>query len=436
MTLHALVENSLTVAFTPAPVRVKRETCRTPGSVPDELRDRIISIRSVGEDCVVEHPRLFLDQFRHLPLRVKQKGKPSQDSAGTKSDVEHNYHVQLSNRDDKLTPVRSWSSELYDEIRSLYKKVWDSRKSEVKMISNLREGPWLQAESVPVHLTFRYGNPKTAAVYSVSRPLIQEDDVADSRDVTEEELQRLFRADAINPLYLQHYLATLEINKEGYGNCITSLKALASITTVYESLPGATVALTVAAKPLHDSSFIKHALKAAPLVEEQTPMTSVTWSETDKRFKQDRDPFPSELDIPTNYVLDLASKFACIALCEYGVHQIDPTLLQHVFAMSSRNSIFVAAPLLDDPGHDVTSHDIRRVIGNIGRAGIAMMTPPQAPRTRSAELESWELINHAPFDGKPADSFQNTSLHLSFTQYTMPIHTGTPWSTRYRNILD
>ena len=100
-------------------------------------------------------------------------------------------------------------------------------------------------------------------------------------------------------------------------------------------------------------------------------------------------------------------------------------VLQHVFAMSSRNSIFVAAPLLDDPGRDDKDREIRRVIGNIGRAGIAMMIPPQARRIRSAETDSWEQSNHAPFDGNLEDCFQNTSLHLSFTQYTLPIDTGT-----------
>ena len=74
---------------------------------------------------------------------------------------------------------------------------------------------------------------------------------------------------------------------------------------------------------------------------------------------------------------------------------------------------------------DYKDYEIRRVIGNIGRAGIAMMISPQAPRIRSAEKESWEQINHTPFDGNPEDCFENISLHLSFTQYTLPIDTRT-----------
>ena len=93
--------------------------------------------------------------------------------------------------------------------------------------------------------------------------------------------------------------------------------------------------------------------------------------------------------------------------------------------MSSRNSIFVAAPLLEDPGRQDQDHKIIRVVGNIGRAGIATMVPPQFCRIRSLETDAWEQVNHAPFDGRSADSFQNTSLHLSFTEYTPPIDTGT-----------
>ena len=62
------------------------------------------------------------------------------------------------------------------------------------------------------------------------------------------------------------------------------------------------------------------------------------------------------------------------------------------------------------------------MFGNIGRAGIAMLIPPQDPRIGKPESESWYLINNAPFVHQRTDSFQNTSLHLSFTQYTMPFN--------------
>ena len=117
-------------------------------------------------------------------------------------------------------------------------------------------------------------------------------------------------------------------------------------------------------------------------------MRAVHLYEKDKRLEQDSSPFV--------YQLDLANKFACIALSEFGIDQIDLTVLQHVFAMSSRLSFFVTAPLLDDPGRDDKDREIRRVIKNISCARIAIMIPPQAPRIRIAEPDSWEQINHAP----------------------------------------
>jgi hypothetical protein len=37
---------------------------------------------------------------------------------------------------------------------------------------------------------------------------------------------------------------------------------------------------------------------------------------------------------------------------------------------------------------------------------------------------TWKHINHDDFDGKMTDSFQSTSLHLSFTEYELPVDTG------------
>ena len=217
------------------------------------------------------------------------------------------------------------------------------------------------------------------ALYSVSTSPIQEEAATDSADMAEEELERVFWAGAIDALKLQEYLATLGMIFYECSKCVVSLKALASIITVYGSLPGATIALTLAERPLHDSAFIQHHLWDPLMLWDPG---DVIGDERREGIQQGPNPFL--------YDLKLASKFSYIALCEFGIHQINPTVLQHVFAVSSRNSIFVAAPLLDDPGRDDKDYEIRRVIGNIDRAGIAMMIPPQAPRTRSAATGSWE----------------------------------------------
>ena len=121
---------------------------------------------------------------------------------------------------------------------------------------------------------------------------------------------------------------------------------------------------------------------------------------------------------PWLFELSLQRTFACIAILEFGVYNINPLTLEHMFAMSSGNSIFVSAALLSDPGEIPEVYEVRRLVG------IAMLIPPQDPRIHKPEIESWHLINHAPFDHQRTDYFQNTSLHLSFTQYTMPFNVG------------
>lgn len=366
----------------------KEGTCKTPSHAVDEFEERVMSIRDLGEDCIEEHPRLFLDFYR------------------------------LCVRTDSVA-IRSISEELHDDMKKIYQEIWDSKPFRKKKIWHLRDGPWVdpdQNKKAPLHLSFCYGDPETAALYSVSKSPFQAKVEEEGERVAEEEIQRLFRADAVDALSLEKYLSELQKSatgfKEGYNQCIVSLKALASMMTVYESLPEATVALRVAESPLHDCLFIQNHLR-----QEQNPLHPLNRRISVKS--------PSKSFNPWLHELDLASKFSCIALCEFGIHQVDPSVLLHVFAMSSRNSIFVAAPLLEDPGRHNQDLEITRVVGNIGRAGIALLIPPQLPRIRSTETDSWEQVNHAPFDGKPADSFQNTSLHLSFTQYTLPINTGT-----------
>ncbi|KAH8747402.1 hypothetical protein F5882DRAFT_311969, partial [Hyaloscypha sp. PMI_1271] len=65
---------------------------------------------------------------------------------------------------------------------------------------------------------------------------------------------------------------------------------------------------------------------------------------------------------------------------------------------------------------------IRRIFGNLGRPGIVMLVPPQAPRIQAIDPSLWRLVNHSPFSDKAEDCFSNTSLHLSFTEYEVPLN--------------
>ena len=61
------------------------------------------------------------------------------------------------------------------------------------------------------------------------------------------------------------------------------------------------------------------------------------------------------------------------------------------------------------------SGDIRRVLGNIGKPGMAFLIPPVDPMIREVKMADWSRIDRDEFDGDMRDCFESTSLHLSFT---------------------
>ena len=113
--------------------------------------------------------------------------------------------------------------------------------------------------------------------------------------------------------------------------------------------------------------------------------------------------------------------FGCIAMCETGILDLDPDKLESVIAVSSGDSLFIASRVVQDPAQPVQGHGIKRVVGNIGRTGLALLVPPREPKLPVQDLESWKMINHASFDGKLEDCFPSTSLHLGFSGFEFPL---------------
>lgn len=116
-----------------------------------------------------------------------------------------------------------------------------------------------------------------------------------------------------------------------------------------------------------------------------------------------------------------ACKFACIAMFESGVHDFYPGQLQNVIAMASGNSIYVVEALLQDPSIFDRSNlpeftGIRRILGTLERPVIVMLVPPQVPRVRNSDLKNWRVVHQTEFDGISKDYFEQTSLHLTFTE--------------------
>lgn len=168
-----------------------------------------------------------------------------------------------------------------------------------------------------------------------------------------------------------------------------SWKALAVAADIFKVLPGATISLEVASRPLHTAHWIE--------------------KDNTQGFQND-----------DCHLLSRKNTFSCITYFETGGINIPPDNLSQVLAMSIDNSIYVAAPLLCDPIERPHQHEVRRVVGNIGKAGIAFLIPPTNPLVRKPKPNQWDLVNHFPYDGKAENSFERTSLHLALTDYTIP----------------
>lgn len=121
--------------------------------------------------------------------------------------------------------------------------------------------------------------------------------------------------------------------------------------------------------------------------------------------------------------MDEETLFSCIAMTESGSFDIHPKDLKNVMAVSSLESLFISSALLQDPSHWTRGTEIRRVAGNIGKAGMAFLIPPLEPMIREFGINQWHMIDHGDFTGEMEDRFSGTSLHLSFSKAQVPLLT-------------
>lgn len=124
-------------------------------------------------------------------------------------------------------------------------------------------------------------------------------------------------------------------------------------------------------------------------------------------------------------LLDHAQCFSCIAMLETGFFDLDPAQLRSVMALSAVDSLYVSSTLLHDPADCTQQFRIKRLTGNIGRAGLAFLVPPVEPMIKEFDpVDKWQLLDHADFDGKLENNFSSTSLQLSFTEAILPMNVG------------
>ncbi|KAG4439469.1 hypothetical protein IFR05_005048 [Cadophora sp. M221] len=184
--------------------------------------------------------------------------------------------------------------------------------------------------------------------------------------------------------------------------------AARTVAEVYKLLPGATVDIGIIRRPLLDWKWAKKHFESVAA----NNHTQVLLRPTPR------------LESLKSGLLDRQSTFSSVSAFESGHCDIDPRLLKGVMALSSGDSIFVAAPLLCDPIQKPEAYELKRILGNVGRPGISMLIPPSNLLIRSVGPEQWNVINHNDFNGKNEDNFKGTSLHLSFTEYNPSVSLG------------
>ena len=112
---------------------------------------------------------------------------------------------------------------------------------------------------------------------------------------------------------------------------------------------------------------------------------------------------------------------ACVCMIESGGFNLQPEDLEDVSALSYCKDHCGAEILFCDPSEGLPAHILRHVIGNVKRPGPVFLPSPRNTILRGLVLENWDMVNHAPFDGKIEDNFSSTSLHLSLTGYERPV---------------
>lgn len=196
-------------------------------------------------------------------------------------------------------------------------------------------------------------------------------------------LREALRATDFNSRHLADWF-TIRLRKS-HRRYVKSLRACAAASNLYRMLPNTTVSSTVVSS---------------------TTIPTARWCPATEPPRAS----------PLSMTLSRPEAFACIAMFEAG-KILEPDYLSAVFAMTSGDSIYVARQLLEDPYELHAETEIRRIPGNLGKPGLSFLVPPPKPKIRTKSPGSWDIINHAKFTGDITDSFWQTSMHLTLTQY-------------------
>ena len=162
------------------------------------------------------------------------------------------------------------------------------------------------------------------------------------------------------------------------------------------------------------------ALAAAQEVFNELPNAEVDLAVVSRSLCQAK--WAQEFRLLPDFVMTRASTVACICMFESGELNLQPEDLEDVMAVSSSNNLYASEVLFCDPYESPPAHAFRHVVGNVGKPGLVLLLSPRNSIFREPDLESWKMVNHAPFDGRFEDNFASTSLHLCLTGYEQPVN--------------
>ncbi|KAK2808292.1 hypothetical protein FQN50_004851 [Emmonsiellopsis sp. PD_5] len=255
----------------------------------------------------------------------------------------------------------------------------------------------IKAKGKNINLSYVCGNPESAAIFTSSStaPVV--------RDTSYEDILWCIESGYLDLSKLN------ELIKRQTSPLFRTLLALVLASKIYNTLPDATVTVSVLNQPLVEC----HWAKASLYYFFPTP-----WSQINSMSRE--------------------IAFSVVAYFE-GFIDTDPDNLKDAFALCSGDSIYVAMQVSSHSTHDIRRNvltisyqlvcdpfetplqcELKRILGNIGKPGVVFLVSPQAPMVRDRDLGRW-AANYSEFDGTAVDSFSRTSLHLSFTDYHVPI---------------
>ena len=129
------------------------------------------------------------------------------------------------------------------------------------------------------------------------------------------------------------------------------------------------------------------------------------------------------------------ASLACVCWFDTGYVDLKRTDLEGVLAVSSANSLYALELLLRDPAHRAQGHRLSHLIGNVGKPGLALLLSPRDTLQMEPDLDTWQLVNHAPYDGVLEDNFATTSLHLALTGHEQRLNIRSQQGTRDKEVF-